>query len=103
MHQSFETNAPLVWGSTGDSRGNVLCFYLPEGLAVRSECGGFVFVPKLRGYWYIPGCGGIWQGTYQPLVPAGQFYLGLARPKSPRYSPDQGGAVVTIDWCIMIW
>ena len=75
MHQSIETTAPLVQGSTGDSEGNVPCFYLPDGPAIWSECGSFVFMPKIAGYGYIPGCGGIKRGIYQPLVPAGRGFF----------------------------
>ena len=50
MHQSIVTTAPpQVRGYTGDSRGNGPCFYLPGGPAVLSECGGFVFTPKIAG------------------------------------------------------
>ena len=60
MHQSIETTAPLVRGSTGDNEGNVPCFYLPGGPAVRSECGSFVFIPKIAGIWVYTGVRGIY-------------------------------------------
>ena len=91
MHQSIETTAPLVRESTVIA--GEMCFYLPDGPAVRSDCGGFVFAPKIAGIWVYTRVRRHWWGIYQPLVPAGLgFYLGLARPKvHPRYSPDHGG------------
>ena len=106
VNDQHNRNAPVNWnhcphlvrGSTGG--GNVPCFYLPDGPAVRSECGGFVFAPKIAGIWvYTTGCGGIWRGIYQPLVPAGRDFTWDWLDRKSK-SPLFPGPVVTIDSCI---
>ena len=57
---------------------------------VRSECGGFVFVPNIGIYKGVQAFG---EGIYQKLVPAGQgFYLGMARPKVPAIPRTREGS-----------
>ena len=80
--------------------------FLPsDGPAVWSECAGFVLAPQIAGIWVYTGCGGIWRGIYQPLVPTGRgFYLGLARLKvCPRYSPDQGGQWLQLTGVLLVF
>ena len=57
---------------------------------------GFVMAPKIAGIWvYIPRCGGIWQGIYQPLFLAGQWFnLGVAWPKVKVPAIPQTGALL---------
>ena len=98
-------NAPVNCNPPPQVRGEI---YLPGDPAVPSECGGFVFAPKIAGNrpWLLPylGCPRGAGGFYQQFVPAvRRFYLGLAGPKVkvPAIFPDLG-AMVTIDWCIRI-
>ena len=74
MHQSIETSAPLIRGSTGDSVGNVRCFYLPDGPAVRSECVSFALRQKIAGILVYTGVRGHLVGN---LPDTREFYLGL--------------------------
>ena len=45
------------------------CFYLPDGPAVRSECGGFVFAPKIAGIWVYTGVRGHLAGNLPAACP----------------------------------
>ena len=94
MHQSFETTAP--WSGGVPVIAGEMCHVFTFPMA--PQCGVNAVVlfscQNCGDMGIYRGRGGIWRGIYQPLVPAGQIYLGLARPKVkvPAIPRTRGGS-----------